>query len=56
MQRKCREIAAPTWRRRQQAATELLRHAKVVTDSNRLAYLKAEAAKWAARTEGDLGA
>jgi hypothetical protein len=32
----------------------LLRHAKIVTDPNRLEYLNAQVAKGKARTQGDL--
>jgi len=53
MQRKCRKIAAPAWRRRQLAMTELLRHARVVTDPNKLACLNAEVARRKARAESD---
>lgn len=45
MKRACRRIATTTWRSRQLAVTELLHNAKVVTDPNKLAYLKAEVAR-----------
>jgi hypothetical protein len=56
MRLQCREIATGTRRRREFAVTELLRHARIVTDPNHLAYLKGEAAKRKVRTESDLRA
>jgi hypothetical protein len=53
MQRMCRKVSAPAWRRRQLAMTEVLRHARVVRDPNKLAYLNAEAAKRKAKAESD---
>jgi hypothetical protein len=53
MQRLCRKTTAPTWRRRQLAMTELLRHARVVTDPTKLKFLNAELARRKARTESD---
>ena len=53
MQRMCRKTAAPNWRKRQLEVTELLRHASVVTDPNKLACLKAEVARRKATTESD---
>jgi len=53
MKRMCREIAGPTWRARQLAARELLRHATIVTDPGRLAYLNAKVVRQKARTEID---
>jgi hypothetical protein len=49
----CRKVSAPAWRRRQLAMTEVLRHARVVRDPNKLAYLNAEAAKRKAKAESD---
>jgi hypothetical protein len=54
MQRMCRKIAAPIWRRRQLAMTELLRHARVVTDPNKLDFLTAEVARRKVRAESDV--
>jgi hypothetical protein len=45
MNRICRETMTQTWRRRQLAISDLLRHAKIVTDPNTLKYLKAQAVK-----------
>jgi hypothetical protein len=53
MQRTCRKVSAPAWRRRQLAMTQLLRHAGVVTDPNKLACLNAEVARRKARIESD---
>jgi hypothetical protein len=52
MKRMCRELATHTWSRRQCAMMELLRHARIVTDPNKLTSLKVEVAKRKARTEG----
>lgn len=45
MKRMCHETMTQTWRRRQLAVTDLLRHAKVVTDPNTLKYLGAQIAR-----------
>lgn len=45
MKRMCRIIGTTTWCRRQLAMSELLHNARVVTDPNTLARLKAEAAR-----------
>ncbi len=45
MKRICRKIGTTSWRRRQLAMTELLRNARVVTDTNMLARLKAKVAR-----------
>jgi hypothetical protein len=52
MKGQCREIIRSKWRTRELALTELLRHATVVSDPVRLAYLNAEAAKNKGKTEG----
>jgi hypothetical protein len=44
MKRLCHETMTQTWRRRQLAVTELLRHAKIVTDPITLQYLNAQVA------------
>ena len=44
MKQTCREMTS-SLRRRQLAVTELLRHARVVTDPKMLAYLDAEVAR-----------
>jgi hypothetical protein len=53
MKRLCRETTTQRWRRRQLAVTELLRHAKIVTDPITLEYLNAQVALRRARAEGD---
>jgi hypothetical protein len=53
MKRMCRERAGRTWRARRCATMELLRSARIVTDPNKLASLKAEVAKRKGRAEGD---
>jgi hypothetical protein len=55
MRRLCHETATQTWRRRQLAVTDLLRHAKIVTDPITLEYLNALVAlrRARARAEGD---
>jgi hypothetical protein len=49
----CHNTTTQTWRRRQLAVTELLRHAKIVTDPITLEYLNAQVALRRARAEGD---
>ena len=53
MRRLCHDTTTQTWRRRQLAVTELLRHAKIVTDPITLEYLNAQVALRRARAEGD---
>jgi hypothetical protein len=53
MKRLCHETATQTWRRRQLAVTELLRHAKIVTDPITMEYLNAQVALRRARAEGE---
>jgi hypothetical protein len=53
MKRLCHETATQTWRRRQLAVTELLRHAKIVTDPITMEYLNAQVALRRARAERD---
>jgi hypothetical protein len=53
MKRPCHERMTQTWRRRQLAVTELLRHAKIVTDPITLENLNAQVALRRARAEGD---
>jgi hypothetical protein len=43
MKRMCRQQLTPSWRRRQLTCEELLRHVRIVTDPEKLAYLNAEA-------------
>src|SRR5271154_3600626 len=50
----CRKIGSTAWRRRQLAMTELLRNARVVTDANKLARLKAQVARLEPGSEGDI--
>jgi hypothetical protein len=54
MTRMCRETMMPTWRRRQLAISDLLRHAKIVTDPHTLEHLNAQVAKREAAVEGEL--
>jgi hypothetical protein len=54
MNRKCHETVMQTWRRRQLAISDLLRHAKIVTDPTTLEHLNAKVAKRDAATEGEL--
>jgi len=42
MKRRCRELLTPSRRRRKFECAELLRHVRVVTDPEKLAYLNAE--------------
>jgi hypothetical protein len=53
MKRLCHEMMTATWRRRQLAVTDLLRHAKIVTDPLTLEYLDAQVALRRARAEAD---
>lgn len=53
MKRMCRRIATTTWWRRQLAVIELLRNARVVTDPNKLACLKAKVASRKLGSESD---
>src|SRR5271155_2784988 len=53
MKRMCNEAMTQTWRKRQLAVTDLLRHAKIVTDPNTLEYLNAQVAPRRASAEGD---
>ena len=43
MNRMCHETVTQTWRRRQVAISDLLRHAKVVTDPRTLEHLDDQA-------------
>jgi hypothetical protein len=52
MRRLCHDTTTQAWRRRQLAVTELLRHAKIVTDPITLEYLNAQVALRRARAEG----
>ena len=52
MKATCR-ATTPTWRARQTTVGELLRHATVVTDPSKLAYLHAEFAKKRNTVEGE---
>jgi hypothetical protein len=45
MRRMCKETARPAKNIREEAIVKLLRNAKVVTDSNKLAFLAAQVAK-----------
>jgi hypothetical protein len=47
----CRGRMGPSWRRRQRASEELLRHVRIVTDPVKLAYLYAEAKRQRANAD-----
>jgi hypothetical protein len=49
----CHETTTQTWRRRQLAVMDLLRHAKIVTDPITLEYLNAQVALRTARAGAD---
>jgi len=53
MRRLGHDTSTRAWRRRQLAVTELLRHAKIVTDPIVLENLNAQVALRRARAEGD---
>jgi len=53
MNRMCRETLPQSWRRRQLAISDLLRHAKIVTDPIRLEHLNAKIAKREPAIEGE---
>ena len=52
MKRMCRHWL-PSWRRRQVSSAELLRHASIVTDPEKLAYLNAEVEKRRANSKAN---
>jgi hypothetical protein len=52
----CRETVTQIWRRRQLAISDLLHHAKVVTDPNILRHLNAKVAKRKAAIQGEVPA
>ena len=54
MNRMCHETMTQTWRRRQLAISDLLRHAKVVTDPRTLEHLNAQVAKRESAIECEL--
>jgi hypothetical protein len=53
MNRMCRETVTQVWRRRELAISDLLHHAKVVTDPNILQHLNAKVEKRKAATQGE---
>jgi hypothetical protein len=53
MKRMCRNPITPSWRRRQLTSADLLRHARIVTDPEKLAYLNAEVAKQRANSKAN---
>jgi hypothetical protein len=56
MNQMCRHRLTPSRRKRQLSSAEILRHARIVTDPEKLAYLKAEVEKRNARARaGCLG-
>jgi hypothetical protein len=54
MNHMCRETVTQVWRRRQLAISDLLHHAKVVTDPNILRHLNAKVAKRKAAIQGEV--
>jgi hypothetical protein len=53
MERMCRQLVTPSWRRRQLIWQESFPHARIVTDVKKLAQLNAEVAKRKRKEEGD---
>lgn len=53
MKRMCRQFLIPSWHSRQLTVAQLLRHATVVTDPKKLAFLKAEVEKCKRIAEGE---
>jgi hypothetical protein len=53
MSSRCRETARRARNRREEAIVTLLRNAKVVTDQNKLAFLKAEIFRRKTRSKSD---
>jgi hypothetical protein len=53
MKRMCRHGRTPSWRRRQVSSADLLRHARIVTDPEELAYLKAEVERRRVNSKGN---
>jgi hypothetical protein len=53
MKRLCRELITPSWRRRHLSSADPLRHARIVTDPEKLAYLTAEVEKRRANSKAN---
>jgi hypothetical protein len=53
MTRMCRHGLTPSWRRRQVSSPDVLRHARIVTDPEKLAYLSAEVEKQKANSKAN---
>jgi hypothetical protein len=53
MKRMCRELITPSCRRRQLSSADPLRHARIVTDPEKLAYLTAEVEKRRANSKAN---
>jgi hypothetical protein len=53
MKRMCRELITPSWRRRHLSSADPLRHARIVTDPEKLAYLNAEVEKRRANSKAN---
>jgi len=53
MQRMCRQLVTPSWRRRQLIWQEFFPHARIVTDVKKLAQLNADVAKRKREEEAD---
>jgi hypothetical protein len=54
MERLCRQLVTPSWRRRQLIWQEVFPHARIVTDVKKMAQLNADVAKRKRKEEGDL--
>jgi len=53
MERMCRQLVTPSWRRRQLIWQEFFPHARIVTDVKKLAQLNADVAKRKRKEEAD---
>jgi len=53
MERLCRQLVTPSWRRRQLIWQEVFPHARIVTDVKKMAQLNADVAKRKRKEEGD---
>lgn len=53
MERMCRQLVTPSWRRRHLIWQEFFPHARIVTDAKKLAQLNADVAKRKRKEEAD---
>jgi hypothetical protein len=53
MERMCRQLVTPSWRRQQLIWQEFFPHARIVTDVKKLAQLNADVAKRKRKEEAD---